>query len=253
MFAHGFGTDQKMWRLVAPAFEPHYRVIRFDYVGSGGADRRAQSDARYTSLAGYAQDLLEICAALELKEVVLVAHSVSGMIGMLASLEAPELFERMVLVAPSARYLNDAPNYVGGFDIEEVQGFLDMMDQNFLGWADTFSGIAEKNPETSKQLFDAISTNDPRTARRFAEVTFHADVRAELPRVSVPCLLLQCEDDAIVPLVAGEYLRDHLPGCVYHVLPVAGHCPQISAPELIISEIRDFLARPRSISPAPLP
>ncbi len=244
LFAHGFATDQTVWRLVAPAFEDRFRVVRFDYVGSGQSQPVTGTTARYDSLLGYVQDVLEICGALELRDVTFVGHSVSGMIGILASLAEPELFERLVLLTPSARYLDDPPHYRGGFAPAEVDELMEMMEHNFLGWAQTFSGVAAKEPLLAKELFEKFSSIEPSNARRFAKVTFHADVRADLSRVTVPSLLLQCADDDIVPASAAEYLRDHLPNSSNRLLPLAGHCPQISAPRSIIAEINQYLARP---------
>lgn len=244
LFAHGFGTDQGVWRLVAPEFEDRFRVVRFDFVGSGRASPRADAPDRYDSLHGYKLDVLEICAALELEDVIFVAHSVAGMIGILASVECPQQFERLVLVASSARYLNEHPSYVGGFDRGEVDDLLRLMEENFLGWARTFAGVTAKEPALSRELFEKFSSNEPRAARRFAEVTFHADVRSELPRVTVPSLLLQCAHDDIVPASASDYLARHLPGSRRLVLPIAGHCPQVSAPQLIVEAMSEYLAKP---------
>lgn len=243
LFAHGFGTDQKVWRFVAPHFEADYRTILFDHAGCGRSLKSAYDEKRHGELSGYVDDLLLLCRTLTRTPVVLVAHSVSCMIGLLASIREPALFECLILVAPSARYLNEPPDYHGGFEPGEVSALLDMMDQNFLGWADTFAGVAAKEPELTKELFDGFCSADPRTIRRFAEVTFNADVRADLPRVTTPSLILQCEDDAIVPVVVGEYLRDHLGSSSYRVLPVAGHCPHVSTPQIIIAAIEEFLSR----------
>src|SRR5436309_11758030 len=101
LFAHGFGCDQNMWRFVAAAFESDYRVVLFDYVGSGHSDLAAYDAERYASLDGYAQDVLDVVHALDLHGVIFVGHSVSSMIGVLAANREPDHFERLVLVGPS--------------------------------------------------------------------------------------------------------------------------------------------------------
>lgn len=242
VFAHGFGTDQRVWRFVEPQLGDAYRTVLFDHAGCGRALPCAYDVVRHADLRGYVQDLLEICRDVTTEPIIFVGHSVGTMIGILASIEAPELFERLVLVAASARYLNDPPRYVGGFDDADVVSLLDMMDQNFLGWATAFAGIAAKDPATSEELFASFCSADPRNIRRFAEMTFHADVRAELGRVSVPSLLLQCEYDDIVPSSVGEFMRAEMKQCELQVLPVAGHCPQVSAPELIVSAVKRYLS-----------
>lgn len=245
VFAHGFGCDQHMWRWVSSAFENDFRVVLFDYVGSGKSDRRAYSAERYGSLGGYAQDLLDVCAALEVKDAVFVGHSVSGMIGALASIREPERFSDLIMVCPSPRYINDAPNYVGGFERAEIEGLLDMMEQNYLGWASFLAPVVMKNadrPELAQELEDSFCSTDPKTARLFAEVTFFSDNRADLPRVKTPSLIIQCSDDAIAPVDVGEYLFQHLAGSSLRIIAATGHCPHLSHPEETVAVIQEYLA-----------
>ncbi len=147
MFAHGFGCDQNMWRFVTPAFQDEYRIVLFDYVGSGKSDVGAYDAGRYSALDGYAQDVLDICHALDLRDVVLVGHSVSSMVAVLAANREPERFASLVLIGPSPRYINDPPGYVGGFDRADIEGLLEMMDKNFIGWASFLAPNIMKNPE----------------------------------------------------------------------------------------------------------
>lgn len=245
LFAHGFGCDQNMWRFVAPAFEANYRVVLFDYVGAGKSDLRAYSPERYSSLEGYAQDVLDICRALDLSEVVFVGHSVSSVIGMLAAIREPQRFERLVLIGPSPRYLNDPPDYFGGFERADLQGLLDLMDHNDMGWASLLAPTVMGNPERpelARELTASFCAADPVIARRFAEVTFLGDNRADLSRVPVPALILQCSDDLIAPVEVGRYVQAHLPHSDLHLLQATGHCPHMSHPEATIQAIRNYLA-----------
>ena len=233
LFAHGFGCDQNMWRFVAPSFAEDYRLVLFDYVGSGRSDLRAYNPERYSSLNGYAEDILDICEALELKDVLLVGHSVSSMIGLLAAIREPERFHRLVFVGPSPRYINEAPDYVGGFEREEIEGLLDMMDRNYIGWANFLAPAIMKNPERpelGEELTASFCSTDPVIARRFAEATFFADNRADLGRVRVPTLIMQCADDMIAPVSVGEFMHAQMPGSTLQVMPVSGHCPHMSHP-----------------------
>lgn len=241
VFAHGLGTDQRVWRFVAPHFSDRYRTVLFDHAGCGRASPASYDLERHATLSGYVDDLVAVCRSVAQSPVVFVGHSVGTIIGMLASIQAPELFERLVLVAASARYVNDPPDYHGGFDEADVASLLDMMEQNFLGWATTFASVAAKDPRSLDELFTSFCSADPRTIRRFAEVTFHADVRDELHLVRVPSLLLQCAYDDIVPASVGEFMRERLRNSEYRVLPVAGHCPQVSAPELIVTAMNEYL------------
>lgn len=245
LFAHGFGCDQQMWRFVAPAFEATHEVVLFDHVGCGGSDAAAYDDIRHASLDGYAQDLVDIVRALDLREVVLVGHSVGAQIGLLASIQAPDRFARLVLVAPSARYLNDPPAYVGGFDRADIDGLIDMMDRNQLGWANFLAPLVmnPRNPtELTEELRASLCAGDPYITRRFAQATFLSDNRADLPLVSVPSLLLQCTDDAIAPRTAGDYLHRHLRASTLRTIEAAGHCPHMTHPRETFEAIREYLA-----------
>jgi sigma-B regulation protein RsbQ len=244
LFAHGFGCDQNMWRFTTPAFENEHRAVLFDYVGSGQSDLGAYDPERYGSLHGYAQDLLDVIEALDLHDVVFVGHSVSGMIGILASLRAPERFAHLVMVGPSPRYLND-DGYLGGFERSDIDELLDTMDKNYIGWAQHLAPAIMNNadrPELAEELTASFCSTDPRIARRFAEVTFLSDNRADLARVTVPSLILQCSDDLIAPRPVGDYLHHHLPGSTLHVLRATGHCPHMSEPEETIAAIQAYLA-----------
>lgn len=248
LFAHGFGCDQNMWRFVTPAFEDDYRLVLFDYVGSGRSDLRAYSETRYASLAGYAEDVLEICRALDLRDVVYVGHSVSSIIGMLAAIKEPHRFSCLILVGPSPRYVNDLPEYLGGFERSDIEGLLEMMDKNYIGWASFLAPNVMKNPgrpELSEELEQSFCSTDPRVARQFAKVTFLSDNRQDLADVATPCLILQCSDDMIAPLEVGEYLHRNLQGSVLRVMQATGHCPHMSHPDETIRLIQEYLETTR--------
>ncbi|HEU0300674.1 MAG TPA: alpha/beta hydrolase [Longimicrobium sp.] len=244
LFAHGFGCDQNMWRYVTPAFEDDYRIVLFDYVGSGRSDLSAYDPERYSRLDGYAEDVLDICRALDLRDVVLVGHSVSGMVAVLAAGQEPWRFDRLVLIGPSPRYINDAPDYVGGFERADIEGLLEMMDRNYIGWANFLAPAIMKNPdrpELGEELAESFCSTDPAIARRFAEATFFADNRADLADVSVPALVLQCSDDMIAPREVGEYVHRSLPGSTLRVMEATGHCPHMSHPDETIRLMREYL------------
>jgi sigma-B regulation protein RsbQ len=212
LFAHGFGCDQNMWRHVAPAFEDDYRVVLFDHVGAGGSDVSAYDRAKYSSLDGYAADVLEICRELELRDVIFVGHSVSAMIGLLAAAEDESRFDRLILVGPSPRYMDD-DGYVGGFTREDIEGLLESLDSNYLGWsaatAPAIMGNADR-PELGDELTNSFCRADPAIAKQFARVTFLSDNRADLARVTVPSLVLQCREDIIAPPEVGDYVARSL-------------------------------------------
>jgi sigma-B regulation protein RsbQ len=244
LFAHGFGCDQNMWRYVTPAFEDDYRIVLFDYVGSGKSDMEAYDADRYSRLEGYAQDVLDVVHALDLRDVVFVGHSVSSMVGVLAANQEPDRFARLIMVGPSPRYINDAPDYVGGFERADIEGLLDMMDSNYIGWANFLAPAIIKNPdrpELGEELTESFCSTDPTIARRFAEATFFADNREDLRGVRIPSLVMQCSDDMIAPPEVGEYVHRALPGSTLRVMKATGHCPHMSHPEETIEIIREYL------------
>lgn len=244
VFAHGFGCDQSMWRLVWPEFAEHYRIVLYDHVGSGGSDNSAYDRKRYSSLHGYATDLLEICHELDLQDVVFVGHSVAAMIGVIAAAEEPQRFARLVLVGPSPRYIDDE-GYVGGFSPDDIDELLASLESNFLGWSSTMAPVIMGNPERpelGEELTDSFCRNDPEIARDFAGVTFRSDNRDDLRRVSTPTLVLQCSEDAIAPREVGDFVHRELQHSELVLLEATGHCPNLSAPEETVAAMKAFLA-----------
>lgn len=244
LFAHGFGCDQNMWRFVAPRFADRFRVVLFDHVGSGGSDVSAYDVERYSSLAGYAADVIDICRELDLRDVVFVGHSVSAMIGVLAAERAPELFAKLVLVGPSPRYIDDE-GYVGGFGESDITELLESLESNYLGWSSTMAPVImgrPDRPELGEELTESFCRTDPDIARRFARVTFLSDNRADLARVVVPALVLQCVNDAIAPVPVGEYVAATMPNAQLVLLDATGHCPNLSAPDETSEAIAAFVS-----------
>lgn len=243
VFAHGFGCDQTMWRMVTPAFENDFRIVLFDYVGCGKSDWSAWDAERYSSLKGYARDVLEILEAFDLRDVVFVGHSVSAMIGMLASIEAPERFSRLIQIGPSPCYVNDG-SYVGGFERKDIEGLLDLMEKNYVGWAAFLAPVVMKNSdraELTEELQSSFCATDPRVTRQFARVTFLSDNRADVGKVKVPSLILQCSEDSIAPECVGEYLGRALPNSTLRKMSATGHCPHMSHPDETIALMKDYL------------
>ncbi len=243
MFAHGFGCDQNMWRFVAPAFEDRFRTILFDHVGAGGSNLKAYDAGKYSTLQGYADDIVEIGRELGLRNAVFVGHSVSAMIGLLASLAAPGMFRSLVMVGPSPRYIDD-DGYVGGFKPQQIAELLEFLEDNHLGWsaamAPTIMGNADR-PELGEELTNSFCRTDPDIAKKFARVTFESDNRADLGKVAIPALVLQCSEDVIAPTAVGEYVHRHMPGSTLVMLEATGHCPNLSAPDEVISAMCGFV------------
>ncbi|MEV6346635.1 alpha/beta hydrolase [Actinoplanes sp. NPDC051851] len=245
LFAHGYGCDQNMWRFVTPAFEDTHRIVLFDHVGNGKSDLAAYSDDRYSTLDGYATDILEIVEEHDLRDVVFVGHSVSAMIGVLAAIRQPERFAGIVMIGPSPRYINDdADGYFGGFGRPDIDQMLESLDSNYLGWSSAMAPVIMGNPERpelGEELTNSFCRTDPEIAKKFARVTFLSDNRADLPRLRVPSLILQCSDDVIAPTVVGEYVHEHTAESTFTALNATGHCPNLSAPGETVDAIKSWL------------
>jgi len=245
VFAHGFGCDQNMWRLLQPSYANRYRTVTFDLVGSGLSDLAAYDRARYSSLQGYADDLVEIIREVAAGPVVFVGHSVSAMIGALADISVPGIIAAHAMVGPSPCYINDG-DYVGGFSREDIHSLLQTMAGNYLGWASSMAPAimgAPGQPELGVELTNSFCRTDPDIARHFAGVTFLSDHRADLPRISAPSLILQCSDDLIAPVEVGNYMHRVMPGSTLTVIENVGHCPHLSEPGSSTDAINAFLAK----------
>lgn len=243
LFAHGYGCDQNMWRYITPAFQDDYKIILFDHIGFGNSDTSTYTKERYASLHGYANDVLEICQELDLQDVIFVGHSVSAMIGVLAAIQEPERFSKLVLVSPSPSFINDG-DYFGGFSRQDIDGLLLSLDGDYLGWSNTIAPVIMGNtdrPELAQELAQSFCKSNPVIANDFAHITFLSDNRKDLPQVKTDTLILQCSEDAIAPISVGEYTHRSIAGSKFVMLEATGHCPNLSAPEETTRAIKNFL------------
>lgn len=243
LFAHGFGCDQQVWHRIVPALEEEYRIILFDYVGSGYSDKTAYQQDRYASTAGYVKDVLEICEAFELKDIIFVGHSISGVIGMLAAIERPEIFKKLCMIGSSPRYINE-PGYMGGFDEADIDDLIEMMERNYKEWAQYLAPIASKNtdrPALTEEFEGYLMANDRQIVKHFCEMTFKIDVREQLGKIETPSLLLQAQDDTIVPYEISEYMHEKMKNSELVLMNATGHNPHLSAPEEVIRFLKVFI------------
>lgn len=244
VYAHGFGCNQDMWASITPAFKDTHTQVLFDYVGSGESDLSAWSKARYETLSGYAEDLIEVCDALDLNEGVVIAHSVSATIAMLASIKRPSLFSKLILIGPTPCFLNDPPEYHGGFDKSDLEGLLELMESNYMGWASYLAPVVSGESETANtttRLEESFCSTDPVAAKTFAQATFFADNRSDLTKVETPCLILHHANDSLVPAEVGSYLNEKLKRSTFKLMDVSGHCAHMSHPQIVIEAVEQYL------------
>lgn len=244
MLAHGFGCDQNMWRFLLPLLNSDYRLILFDYTGSGGSDLEYFNHQRYQNLDGYALDVLEIIHALELSELVFIGHSVSGNIGALAATQDPSCFSKLVMVCPSPCFLNDEPEYFGGFDREDLEELINLMDKNYIGWANHLAPLvmgANHSPELVAELTTSFCSTDPQYLKPFAKATFFNDSRELLSQLALPCLIIQSADDSLAPMHVGEYMQQNIKDALMQVIDAKGHCLHMTEPENVAKAIEQFL------------
>jgi sigma-B regulation protein RsbQ len=245
LFAHGYGCDQNMFRFLYPYFENDYKIILFDYIGAGNSDISAYSAEKYSSLKAYAEDVLLICNSLQLQDVIFVGHSVSAMIGALASIDSPELFSDLIMIGPSPRYIDES-GYKGGFAESSIEELLETLDSNYLGWSQAMAPVIMGNsdrPELGKELSNSFCSTDPEIAKNFARVTFLSDNRKDLARITVPSLILQMKQDVIAPVEVGEYTAKSIPNSTLKILNATGHCPNLSAPKETAEAIIEYLQK----------
>ncbi len=243
LFAHGFGCDQSMWRFLVPDFEKDFTTILFDLMGCGRSDISSYHPDRYNHLEGHAEDLVNICDALHLKNITLVAHSVSAMIGALASIKRPELFKEIIMICPSPYYLNEE-GYKGGFNKEDIENLLIQMENNYLGWATSMAPVIMNNSGElvfQDELAESFCRNNPEIAKQFARVTFLSDNRKEISNIVMRTLIVQCREDIVAPPEVGQYMHKRIPDNEMVVIDVIGHCPHLSAPAETSKAMRSFL------------
>lgn len=248
VFVNGLGTLQSCWNQITPAFADEFSLVLFDHTGALEASRPwfFAHQGHYLNVSGYAHDLVDIIQALALERVTLVGHSIGGLASLLAAARKPNLIERLVLLGVSPRYADDG-DYRGGFSEADIAATYTALSGDYEAWARQYARVAMGNPER------------PHLAQRFAESllsipqemmltvlcsVLQTDHRRDLAEVQQPVLLLQARDDFFVPPAVAAYLQTHLPRCTLQFIEAHGHLPHISAPEVVIAAMQDFVLAP---------
>lgn len=240
---HGFGCNRSMWRHLTPLLESDYRIITFDHAGTTEENVEFYNTSRYTSLDGYAEDIVDICRALELEDAIFVGHSVSAMMGVLAYHRAPDLFSALVMVGPSPCYINKE-DYRGGFEHEDIEELMHALEANYLGWSANMAPAIIGNPdrpELGQELTDSFCRMHPDVAQNFARVTFFSDNREDLQNINIPTLILQTKEDIIAQPEVGRYVHNQIKNSEFVLLDTTGHLPHLSAPQATNAAIMQFL------------
>jgi sigma-B regulation protein RsbQ len=243
VFTHGFGTDQQSWKDLVEAFQGDYRIVLYDNAGGGASDPAFFSVNKYDSLQSYAEDLLAIVKELDINNAILIGHSVGSMISMLAILQEPSRFTKLVIIGASPRYLNDE-GYIGGFEQADLNALYQTMNDNYFAWVSGFAGLAMQNadrPYLAKNFSDGLAAIRPDIAQSVAKVIFQSDYRGDIAKLAIPTLIIQAKEDIAVPYAVAEYLRDHIKDSKLIEVDAFGHFPHISAPQEIIRAVRSFI------------
>lgn len=244
LLAHGFGCDQNMWRFMLPALTPYYKVVLFDYVGSGHSDISHYDQSRYSSLEGYAQDILDICKALDLQDAIFVGHSVSSIIGLIASVQKPTVFSQLIMICPSPCFLNFKPDYMGGFEKSDLEELIDLMDKNYIGWANYLAPLVMGSNNSEKlvgELSGSFCSTDPLVAKTFAKATFFSDYRHLLKDAKHPVLIFQSSQDALASKAVGDFMTTQLPDSELQLIEAQGHCLHMTHPDIISQALRAYI------------
>lgn len=244
VLAHGFGCDQNMWRFITPVLQQQFKIVLFDYVGSGSSDLSQFNKERYSGLEGYAKDIVEIGEALQLSDVIFIGHSVSSIIGALASIEAPSIFSKMIMICPSPCFLNFPPDYLGGFEKQDLQELLNLMDKNYIGWANYLAPLVmgDNNPsELTGELSSSFCSTDPVVAKSFAKATFLSDYRHILKEVKQPTLIFQSKNDSLASPEIGKFINDNITNSELEIVDADGHCLHMTHPEQVTNSILKYL------------
>jgi pimeloyl-ACP methyl ester carboxylesterase len=240
---HGFGTDLTVWHKLLPGLDPHFQIVRMDLAGAGSLGWQSFDPARYDHIEAHADDLLRVLDDLGVDECLFVGASVGSMVGLLASIERPRLFRKVICIGASPRYLN-AIDYVGGFEQEHLDAMFELMNRDYQGWISGFAPLAVRGlPESEAvQEFSAgLFSLRPDIALSTARMIFQSDYRRQLTLIGVPVVLLQSRSDIAVPDEVGEYLNTHIRNSVLEVMPTEGHFPHLSAPEIVLPALQRHL------------
>ncbi|HNB26276.1 MAG TPA: alpha/beta hydrolase [Alphaproteobacteria bacterium] len=245
ILAHGFGSDQSVWRDYMPWLSQRYRVVAYDLACAGTASPEFFTLPRHESLDGHVDDLIHLLRALSVGRCTFVGHSVSGMLGVLAARRVPEIFEKLILIGASACYLSDT-HYMGGFDYDAIGAILNAIRLNYRDWAKSFGPFAvDKAPgdPAAESFVASLLRMRPDVAVAMAKAIFLSDYRAVLPSCTAPTTILQTRHDPAVPLQAAQYLGEHIPASTLEIIDATGHLPHLSAPATMAAALRRHLPK----------
>lgn len=244
LLAHGFGCDQNMWRFMLPELEKQFKVVVFDYVGSGNSDLAGFSQERYSSLEGYAKDIEEILVALDLYNVSIISHSVSSVIAGIASLNVGDRISDITMICPSPCFLNMPPDYTGGFEREDLEELINLMDKNYIGWANYLAPLvmgAGHSSELIGELSGSFCSTDPIVAKTFAKATFFSDYRSMLKEIRKPTLIFQSSKDSLAAPEIGTYMAENIKESRLELIEAEGHCLHMTDATLLSPLLIDFI------------
>ncbi|GER25704.1 karrikin insensitive 2 intermediate 2 [Striga asiatica] len=233
VLGHGFGTDQSVWKFLVPDLVDDNRVLLYDNMGAGTTNPESFDFQRYSTLEGYAHDLILILDEFNVRSCIFVGHSLSAMTGAIASVLRPDLFKKIIMLSASPRFLNTG-DYFGGFEPADIEQLAGAIETNYKAWVLGFAPlvVAGDMESVAVQEFSRTLFNmRPDIAVSVFRTIFSFDIRDYLGRVTVPCHIIQSSNDMAVPVSVAEYIRQRVGGrSTVEIIPTEGHLPQLSDP-----------------------
>ncbi|CAA7408837.1 unnamed protein product [Spirodela intermedia] len=244
VLAHGYGADQSIWEYVLPELTKRCRVVVFDWNFGAAVDRHGSRETSKQSIfEAFSEDLVSLMDSMGLKNVVFLGHSMSGMVGCIASIKRPDLFRRLILLGASPRYLN-SEDYEGGFERPHVEALFTSIESNFQTWARAFVGlvVGQDHPSEAAKFCKSLLRMGSDVALAMARVIFLSDLREVLHSVAVPCTVVNGTRDVVVPTSVSSYIQTRIKSeAALELLDFNGHFPQLTAHKALVNAIERLL------------
>lgn len=235
ILAHGGWTGSwELWTGPFQTLSKTWRTVAYDHRGTGATIAPVDSISMETMV----QDLFAVMDQMEISTCVLAAESAGAIIAVTAILQQPQRFDGLVLVDALLHKEKDAG------DAAFIQGLKTDLQATYDSFVNACVPASEANCQEIRSWGRKIlarATSD--SAVKLLECTFGVDLRPELPRISVPTLILHGEHDVIVPLIDSQEAASRIPNSQLHVFNDTGHVPTMTRPNEVADLINQFFSK----------